>query len=33
MGYEFKKTNQDLNNWVDELPHKLKIEVSVYIYE
>ena len=33
MGYQFKKDNQDLNNWVDELPHKLKIEVSVYIYE
>lgn len=33
MGYEFKKDNQDLNKWVDELPHKLKVEVSLYIYE
>ena len=33
MGYELRKENQDLNRWVDELPHKLKIEVSVYIYE
>jgi len=33
MGYEFKKDDQDLNKWVDELPHKLKVEVSIYIFE
>jgi len=24
---------EDINTFVDELPHKLKIEVSLYIYE
>ena len=33
MGYELKQSDNDLNKWVEELPHKLKIEVSVYIYE
>lgn len=33
MGYEIKKDIHDLNKFVDELPHKLKIEVSLYIYE
>ena len=33
MGYEIKKDIHDLNRFVDELPHKLKIEVSLYIYE
>jgi len=31
--YENKKDMQDYNNFVISLPHKLKIEVSLYIYE
>jgi hypothetical protein len=31
--YENKKDMQDYNNFVINLPHKLKIEVSLYIYE
>jgi len=33
LGYELKKDNQDLNRFIQELPYKLKIEVSLYIYE
>ena len=33
MGYESKKDMHDLNKFLEELPHKLKIEVSLYVYE
>lgn len=33
MGYEIKKDINDLNNFLDELPHKIKVELSLYIYE
>ena len=33
MGYESKKDINDLNLFVDDLPFKLKVEVSLYIYE
>ena len=33
MGYEIKKDINDLNNFLEELPHKIKIELSLYIYE
>ena len=33
MGYESKKDMHDLSNFLEELPHKLKIEVSLYVYE
>lgn len=33
MGYETKKDLNDITNFVDELPHKIKVECSLYIYE
>ena len=33
MQYVHQKNLNDLNNFVEDLPHKLKIEVSLYIYE
>jgi hypothetical protein len=33
MGYESKKDINDIHNFVDSLPHKLKVEVSLHIYE
>lgn len=33
LNYETSKDLKDTNKFVDELPHKLKIEVSLYIYE
>lgn len=33
MGYEIKKDIDDVNDFVEELPHKIKIELSLYIYE
>ena len=33
MGYDLKKDTHDLNKFIEELPYKLKIEVSLYIYE
>ena len=33
MGYENKKDINELNHFVEELPYKLKVEVSLYIYE
>lgn len=31
--YENLKDSNDMNNFVMQLPHKLKIELSLYIYE
>ena len=33
MGYESKKDINEINYFVDSLPHKLKVEVSLHIYE
>jgi hypothetical protein len=33
LRYNSKRDLEDLNNFVDELPHKLKIEVSLFIHE
>lgn len=33
MGYENKKELVEINKFVNDLPHKLKVEVSLYIYE
>ena len=33
MGYDLKKDKQDMNKFIEELPYKLRIEVSLYIYE
>lgn len=33
MGYESQKAMNDLHNFIQELPHKLKTEVSLYVYE
>jgi hypothetical protein len=33
MGYESKKDINEINSFVDLLPHKLKVEVSLHIYE
>lgn len=33
MGYESQKQMNDLHNFIQELPHKLKTEVSLYVYE
>ena len=33
LQYVHQKSMEDINTFVDELPHKLKIEVSLYIYE
>lgn len=33
LQYVHQKSMEDVNTFVDELPHKLKIEVSLYIYE
>ena len=33
IGYEAKKELTDVNDFVASLPHKLKIEASLYIYE
>lgn len=33
LGYENKKISEDVNRFVDELPYKLKIDLSIYIYE
>jgi hypothetical protein len=33
MGYESKNNMQDLHLFLDELPYKLKTEVSLYVYE
>jgi hypothetical protein len=33
LNYVNQKNLDDLNNFVEDLPHKLKIEVSLYIYE
>lgn len=31
--YDYNKDQNDINNFVSELPHKLKLEVSLYIHE
>jgi len=31
--YDFNKDKNDINSFVSELPHKLKLEVSLYIHE
>ena len=33
LAYENKKDIDDLNKFVEDLPYKLRIEVSLYIYE
>ena len=33
MSYETKKNMEELNRFIEDLPHKLKTEVSIYIYE
>ena len=33
MGYESKNDMQELNKFLEELPHKLRTEVSLYVYE
>jgi len=33
LNYEVRQDLKDTNTFVDDLPHKLKIEVSLYIYE
>lgn len=33
MGYDAKKDLEDLHMFIDVLPHKLKIETCLYIYE
>ena len=33
MKYDFNKDQEDINQLVSELPHKLKLEVSLYIHE
>lgn len=33
MGYESKKDMHDLHNFLNELPYKLKTELSLYVYE
>lgn len=33
MGYESKKDMNDLHDFMNELPYKLKMEVSLYVYE
>lgn len=33
INYEKKKDLQELNKFVEDLPHALKVEVSLYIYE
>lgn len=33
MGYEIQKDINELNNFLEALPHKIKIELSLYIYE
>ena len=33
MFYENKKDIHDLSKFIDELPHKLKTEVSLHVYE
>jgi hypothetical protein len=33
MSYENKKDMQDMQNFLDDLPYKLKTEVSLYVYE
>lgn len=33
LNYEHQKDFQSINKFVEELPHKLRIEVSLYIYE
>lgn len=31
--YDYRKDKNDINTFVGELPHKLKLEVSLYIHE
>lgn len=33
MGYQNKKGIDDINDFVENLPHKIKLELSLYIYE
>jgi len=33
MKYDFNKDQDDINQFVMELPHKLKLELSMYIHE
>jgi len=33
MGYTIKQNQQEITDFIDELPAKLKSEIAVYIYE
>jgi len=33
LKYEYQKDFQDINKYIDDLPNKLRIKVSLYIYE
>lgn len=33
IGYQFEKSNNDIDDFLDQLPHKLQIEVNLFIHE
>lgn len=33
MGYDTKTDMHELNHFINELPNKLKLELSLYVYE
>lgn len=33
MGYETKRDMNDLHEFMNELPYKLRVELSLYVYE
>lgn len=33
LGYDFQKSNQEISEFVEQLPPKLRIEVNLFIHE